>query len=98
MSLISVSGGLGVALFLSGCAGLALQQKNLLSVLLYLEVCNIGTFVMLTVSLGLSTSPSVLMIFLCLTVCEAGVGLAVLVMVARSHGNDYVSSVGVLFL
>nr|YP_010447212.1 NADH dehydrogenase subunit 4L [Lottia goshimai]UTM92220.1 NADH dehydrogenase subunit 4L [Lottia peitaihoensis] len=90
---------LGVILFLSGVAGLALQQKNLLSVLLYLEVCNVGGYIILLSAVSsMAINPCVLMTFICLAVCEASVGLGVVVMMARSHGNDYVGSVGILAL
>nr|YP_492560.1 NADH dehydrogenase subunit 4L [Lottia digitalis]ABC00932.1 NADH dehydrogenase subunit 4L [Lottia digitalis] len=99
MKLISSTCILGMVLFISGASGLASQKKNLLSILLYLEVCNLGTYLILFTATAANTvSPALLMVFLCLSVCEASVGLAVLVMMARSHGNDYVSTTGVVAL
>nr|YP_010931924.1 NADH dehydrogenase subunit 4L [Nipponacmea moskalevi]WKR34946.1 NADH dehydrogenase subunit 4L [Nipponacmea moskalevi] len=94
--MVASAGSLGVMLFLSGAIGLVVNNMSLLMALLYLEVCNVGTLVLLVSSVGNMVSPVILMLFLCMVVSEAAVGLAVLVMMAHSHGSDYMTTVGVL--
>nr|YP_003934397.1 NADH dehydrogenase subunit 4L [Eualetes tulipa]ADI79406.1 NADH dehydrogenase subunit 4L [Eualetes tulipa] len=73
-------------------AALMLQHKHLLGALLSLEAALMNLFVLLfcysSGFLGCYSS----LIFIALSACEASMGLAVLVSLVRSHGNDYVSS------
>nr|YP_010266101.1 NADH dehydrogenase subunit 4L [Scurria scurra]UHY95075.1 NADH dehydrogenase subunit 4L [Scurria scurra] len=88
---------LGLFVFLSGAISLTRQKTSFLSVLLGLEMCNVGVFLTLSAGLSVGTiSPGILLFFFVLCVCEAGIGLAVLVVLARCHGHDHISTVGTL--
>nr|YP_009131209.1 NADH dehydrogenase subunit 4L [Cyanoplax caverna]AIA77058.1 NADH dehydrogenase subunit 4L [Cyanoplax caverna] len=72
---------------------LCLQRKHLLNALLCLEILMVGIFILLIFLCNmLSNEGLVIFIFLTLTASGASVGLALLVILIRCHGNDYVSS------
>nr|YP_010184804.1 NADH dehydrogenase subunit 4L [Nipponacmea fuscoviridis]QHE50288.1 NADH dehydrogenase subunit 4L [Nipponacmea fuscoviridis]QVH34241.1 NADH dehydrogenase subunit 4L [Nipponacmea fuscoviridis] len=96
MSVTASASSVGAVLFIMGGVGLAIHNQSLLMALLHLEICNLATFLILMSNLSNSVSPAILILFLCLLVSEAAIGLAVLVMMARCHGSDYMTSVGVL--
>nr|YP_009192125.1 NADH dehydrogenase subunit 4L [Granata lyrata]ALK03369.1 NADH dehydrogenase subunit 4L [Granata lyrata] len=88
-------------LFILSCVGvcgsvvaLCLQYKHLLSMLLSLEAMMLSIFVLFySVSSTSGSLNSYLCLgFLGLSACEASLGLAVLVSLIRTHGNDYVRS------
>nr|YP_010976477.1 NADH dehydrogenase subunit 4L [Volva habei]WNX95649.1 NADH dehydrogenase subunit 4L [Volva habei] len=86
--LISASG------FLMAILALSLQHKHLLSVLLSLEAATMNLFIMMFVlSNNISFSGQTSLILITLGACEASLGLAILVAIIRSQGNDYVYSV-----
>nr|YP_003204819.1 NADH dehydrogenase subunit 4L [Tritia reticulata]YP_492549.1 NADH dehydrogenase subunit 4L [Tritia obsoleta]ANH54155.1 NADH dehydrogenase subunit 4L [Nassarius succinctus]QTT61090.1 NADH dehydrogenase subunit 4L [Tritia ovoidea]QTT61103.1 NADH dehydrogenase subunit 4L [Tritia tingitana]QTT61155.1 NADH dehydrogenase subunit 4L [Tritia denticulata]QTT61181.1 NADH dehydrogenase subunit 4L [Tritia ephamilla]QTT61194.1 NADH dehydrogenase subunit 4L [Tritia pellucida]QTT61207.1 NADH dehydrogen len=72
---------------------LSLQYKHLLSVLLSLEAITMNLFIMLfALSTNVTFSGETSLILITLGACEASLGLAILVAIIRSEGNDYVSS------
>nr|YP_003934269.1 NADH dehydrogenase subunit 4L [Dendropoma gregarium]ADI79380.1 NADH dehydrogenase subunit 4L [Dendropoma gregarium] len=71
---------------------LSLQYKHLLNVLLCLEGAMMCLFLMLYSLDYMSLGTFSALIFITLSVCEASLGLAVLVSLIRSYGNDYVHS------
>nr|DBA44258.1 TPA_asm: NADH dehydrogenase subunit 4L [Pachydermia laevis] len=72
---------------------LSVQRKHLLSCLLSLEAMTLSLFVFLLSESDAQSSESfVVLIFITLAACEASLGLAVLVSLIRTHGNDYVYS------
>nr|AUI11295.1 NADH dehydrogenase subunit 4L [Clanculus margaritarius] len=72
---------------------LCLQYKHLLSALLSLEAMTLSLFVLLvSVSCGHSFEGEMCLILITMGACEASLGLAILVSLIRTHGNDYVSS------
>nr|QTT61116.1 NADH dehydrogenase subunit 4L [Anentome sp. YY-2021] len=72
---------------------LSLQYKHLLSVLLSLEAITMNLFIMLfTYSSNMTHSGETSLILITLGACEASLGLAVLVSIIQSQGNDYVFS------
>nr|YP_009582094.1 NADH dehydrogenase subunit 4L [Nassarius sinarum]QBK82117.1 NADH dehydrogenase subunit 4L [Nassarius sinarum] len=72
---------------------LSLQYKHLLSVLLSLEAITMNLFIMLfALSTNITFSGETSLILITLGACEASLGLAILVAITRSEGNDYVSS------
>lgn len=80
----------------TGFGPLFFQRKHLLSVLLLLEVLNLGLFIVLVgVGQGLGFPSYFCLVFLTVGVCEAAVGLSLLVVVVRNWGNDLVSRFGV---
>nr|YP_009059453.1 NADH dehydrogenase subunit 4L [Aliger gigas]YP_010690956.1 NADH dehydrogenase subunit 4L [Lambis lambis]AIN37249.1 NADH dehydrogenase subunit 4L [Aliger gigas]QBL75771.1 NADH dehydrogenase subunit 4L [Lambis lambis]QWL25117.1 NADH dehydrogenase subunit 4L [Aliger gigas]WBU92607.1 NADH dehydrogenase subunit 4L [Lambis lambis]WBU92620.1 NADH dehydrogenase subunit 4L [Lambis lambis] len=87
LSLISMLG------FLAALLALSLQYKHFLSVLLSLEAATMSLFIMLfSLMNNLAYSGQAALILITLGACEASLGLAVLVTIIRSQGNDYVSS------
>nr|YP_010974592.1 NADH dehydrogenase subunit 4L [Pomacea reevei]WNR57045.1 NADH dehydrogenase subunit 4L [Pomacea reevei] len=77
----------------SAFVSLMLQFKHLLSLLLSLEAITMNIFVLMYSSssvVGFSGFSALILITL--SVCEASLGVSVLVSMVQSHGNDYVSS------
>nr|YP_004425040.1 NADH dehydrogenase subunit 4L [Utterbackia imbecillis]ADL62628.1 NADH dehydrogenase subunit 4L [Utterbackia imbecillis] len=83
--------GVGVIGVFVGVVCLISQQKSLFGVLLSMEVITLGIYTMIF-SLVYSQGwlSSVCLIFLTFGVCEAALGLSVLVSLIRSMGSDYV--------
>nr|YP_009741229.1 NADH dehydrogenase subunit 4L [Ceratostoma burnetti]QID48443.1 NADH dehydrogenase subunit 4L [Ceratostoma burnetti] len=76
-----------------GLLTLSLQYKHLLSILLSLEAITMNLFIlMFCVSNNITLSGQTSLILITLGACEASLGLAILVAIIRSEGNDYVSS------
>nr|ARI50065.1 NADH dehydrogenase subunit 4L [Margarites vorticiferus] len=70
---------------------LCFQYKHLLSVLLSLEAMTLSLFILLIcVSAGFNFEGQMCLILLTMGACEASLGLAILVSLIRTHGNDYV--------
>nr|UYB79142.1 NADH dehydrogenase subunit 4L [Lirapex sp. ZZ-2022] len=70
---------------------LSMQHKHLLSCLLSLEAMTLTLFFFLLGESGMQNFETfVVLIFITLAACEASLGLAVLVSLIRTHGNDYV--------
>nr|YP_010241747.1 NADH dehydrogenase subunit 4L [Strombus pugilis]QTI82435.1 NADH dehydrogenase subunit 4L [Strombus pugilis] len=87
LSMISMLG------FVAALLALSLQYKHFLSVLLSLEAATMSLFIMLfSLMNNLAYSGQAALILITLGACEASLGLAVLVTIIRSQGNDYVSS------
>nr|QBL75785.1 NADH dehydrogenase subunit 4L [Harpago chiragra] len=87
LTLISMLG------FFAALLALSLQYKHFLSVLLSLEAATMSLFIMLfSLMNNLAYSGQAALILITLGACEASLGLAVLVTIIRSQGNDYVSS------
>nr|APX39516.1 NADH dehydrogenase subunit 4L [Cryptocephalus octoguttatus] len=85
-------------MFIFGMMSFFLFRKHFLLMLLSLE------FLVLSLYLGLFVFISLfnyeyffLLIFLTMSVCEGSLGLAMLVMMIRSHGNDYVMTMNCLW-
>ena len=71
---------------------LSLQYKHLLRVLLRLEAITINLFIILfALSTNITFRGETSLILITLGACEASLGLAILVAIIRSEGNDYVS-------
>nr|QBC73161.1 NADH dehydrogenase subunit 4L [Calliotropis micraulax] len=72
---------------------LCFQYKHLLNALLSLEAMMLNLFVLLfCVSSGFSFEGHMCLVLITIGACEASLGLAVLVSLIRTHGNDYVNS------
>nr|WNO18580.1 NADH dehydrogenase subunit 4l [Iothia sp.] len=83
---------LPILTFTAAVLSLALQKKHILIILLLYEVMMLATLLMITYSMGLIfLTPTPIVIFLTMAVCEASLGLSILVAIIRSNGNDYVS-------
>nr|APX40677.1 NADH dehydrogenase subunit 4L [Cryptocephalus aureolus] len=85
-------------MFVCGLFSFFLFRKHFLMMLLSLE------FLVLSLYLGLfifmvffNYEYFFMLIFLTMSVCEGSLGLAILVMLIRNHGNDYVLTMNSLW-
>nr|YP_010943706.1 NADH dehydrogenase subunit 4L [Ennucula tenuis]WLV28176.1 NADH dehydrogenase subunit 4L [Ennucula tenuis] len=84
---------IGTFLIFMSIMTLLLQAKHLLNMLLSLESMTLGIFILLFYSsMGTSFEGFICLVMISLSICEASIGLAILVALIRVHGNDYVSS------
>nr|YP_002456252.1 NADH dehydrogenase subunit 4L [Deracantha onos]ABV23673.1 NADH dehydrogenase subunit 4L [Deracantha onos] len=73
------------------------NRKHLLSMLLSLEFIVLGLFSLLYVFLNFYEYELYFsMVFLTFSVCEGALGLAVLVSMIRTHGNDFFQTFSIL--
>nr|YP_008802624.1 NADH dehydrogenase subunit 4L [Anodonta anatina]AGS17949.1 NADH dehydrogenase subunit 4L [Anodonta anatina]AGS17963.1 NADH dehydrogenase subunit 4L [Anodonta anatina]AGS17977.1 NADH dehydrogenase subunit 4L [Anodonta anatina]AGS17991.1 NADH dehydrogenase subunit 4L [Anodonta anatina]AGS18005.1 NADH dehydrogenase subunit 4L [Anodonta anatina] len=83
--------GVGVIGVLVGGVCLASQRKSLFGALLSMEIFTLGVYTMIfSLVYYNGWLSSVCLIFLTFGVCEAALGLSVLVSLVRSVGSDYV--------
>nr|YP_448768.1 NADH dehydrogenase subunit 4L [Phanogenia gracilis]AAY51826.1 NADH dehydrogenase subunit 4L [Phanogenia gracilis] len=86
-------------IFFLGCVGVIINRKHLLTVMLCLELLLVSLFVNFSLlcsfynNFSFCSSSLVLLTF---SACEAGVGLALLVVVSRFCGSDNVFSLNLL--
>nr|QHW07569.1 NADH dehydrogenase subunit 4L [Apoderus jekelii] len=82
-----------IVVFISGILSYSFKRKHLLLMLISLEFSILGLYLGLYNYFGTVTDDyHFMMIFLTVSVCEGSLGLAILVMMVRTHGNDYLSS------
>nr|QJE37156.1 NADH dehydrogenase subunit 4L [Phymorhynchus buccinoides] len=87
MSMLSLFG------IIMSLVALSFQYKHLLSILLSLEAMTMNLFIFLFFSSSnVMFNGQMSLMLITLGACEASLGLAVLVMIIRVEGNDYVSS------
>nr|YP_010545667.1 NADH dehydrogenase subunit 4L [Acanthopleura loochooana]UYG48463.1 NADH dehydrogenase subunit 4L [Acanthopleura loochooana] len=93
MSLFSVVFNIGSVMGVLSLIVLCLQRKHLLNSLLCLEMMMLSIFlIVLASSINLSMEGAMIFVLLTMAASEAAMGLSLLVIFIRSHGNDYVSS------
>nr|YP_009673471.1 NADH dehydrogenase subunit 4L [Neocaridina davidi koreana]QDF42990.1 NADH dehydrogenase subunit 4L [Neocaridina davidi koreana] len=86
-----------IFMLLCGIGSFVGSRKHLLSTLLSLEYIMLSVFWLMTLMIGFMGSDSYFVLFfLTLAACEGALGLALLVSVVRTHGNDNFSSFMVL--
>nr|YP_010946017.1 NADH dehydrogenase subunit 4L [Libythea myrrha]WGN99251.1 NADH dehydrogenase subunit 4L [Libythea myrrha] len=69
------------------------KQKHLLIVLMSLEFIVLSIFFLMLLYLSMiNYDMYMLMVFLVFSVCEGALGLSILVLMIRTHGNDYFQS------
>lgn len=84
-------------IFFSGVYVFVSLRKYLLSILLSLEFIILSVFFSIILFLVLNRYESyILILFLVFIVCEGSLGLSILVMIIRTHGNNYFQSFNVL--
>nr|YP_008593228.1 NADH dehydrogenase subunit 4L [Sepia latimanus]QIC20345.1 NADH dehydrogenase subunit 4L [Sepia latimanus]BAN81955.1 NADH dehydrogenase subunit 4L [Sepia latimanus] len=84
---------LGLYIYISGIFILMFQWKHILNMLLSFEILMLGIFFSFLLIWGVNSNEySIMMIVAVFGVCEASLGLSLLVSLIRSHGNDYVNS------
>nr|YP_010454185.1 NADH dehydrogenase subunit 4L [Lusepiola birostrata]QXJ42214.1 NADH dehydrogenase subunit 4L [Lusepiola birostrata] len=82
-----------VFIYISGVFILIFQWKHILNMMLSFEIMMLGVIFFFLLSWGLfSNDYSLMMVIIVFGVCEASLGLALLVSMIRVHGNDYVKS------
>nr|YP_009537775.1 NADH dehydrogenase subunit 4L [Ornithodoros coriaceus]AYN59507.1 NADH dehydrogenase subunit 4L [Ornithodoros coriaceus] len=86
----------GTLVFVVGFLGILMNWKHLLIFLLCLEFMYLGVFFNMLVLMGFSLFFSNLLVFMIFVVCEAGLGLSVLVMGVYFYGNDSINSMSFL--
>nr|AQM39846.1 NADH dehydrogenase subunit 4L [Orophyllus montanus] len=86
-----------VFLMMGGVKVFCSNRKHLLAMLLSLEFMVLSMFLMLFILLSFfENEVYFLMIFLSFCVCEGALGLSILVLLIRTHGNDFFQSFSVL--
>nr|ALO76343.1 NADH deshydrogenase subunit 4L [Bolboceratex sp. BOL01] len=84
--------------YLSGLMSFSMKRKHLLLMLLSLEFVILSMFLALYLYLSFFSYEYFFgMIFLTMSVCEGALGLAILVSLVRTHGNNYFQSFNVLW-
>lgn len=84
---------LGSFIYIRGFFVLLFQWKHILNILLRFEILILGIVFSFLLTWGLFRSDnSLIMVIVVFGVCEARLGLSLLVRLIRVHGNDYVSS------
>nr|YP_010631656.1 NADH dehydrogenase subunit 4L [Propomacrus bimucronatus]AFQ62298.1 NADH dehydrogenase subunit 4L [Cheironitis sp. MJTNT-2012]WBP61434.1 NADH dehydrogenase subunit 4L [Propomacrus bimucronatus] len=90
--------GFSVMSYVGGLISFCLKRKHLLLMLLSMEFIVLGLFFNLFLYLSYYDFEFFFsMIFLTMSVCEGALGLAILVSMMRTHGNDYFQSFNVLW-
>nr|AXB38507.1 NADH dehydrogenase subunit 4L [Eupsophus vertebralis]AXB38520.1 NADH dehydrogenase subunit 4L [Eupsophus emiliopugini] len=85
--------------FFLGLIGLSFHRAHLLSALLCLEGMMLSIFVGLSIwalKLSMTTPMMYPIIMLTMSACEAGLGLALMIATARTHGSDNLNSLNLL--
>nr|QIV24805.1 NADH dehydrogenase subunit 4L [Xixuthrus sp. ANIC_25-067096] len=87
-----------MSMFFSGLVVFASKRKHLLLMLLSLEFIVLSLYLNIYIYLvGFSHEYFFSMIYLTMSVCEGALGLAILVSMIRTNGNDYVLSFSCLW-
>nr|APX40781.1 NADH dehydrogenase subunit 4L [Cryptocephalus lividimanus] len=85
-------------MFISGLLSFFLFRKHFLMMLLSLEFLVLSLYFGLFIFLSsFNYEYFFMLIYLTMSVCEGSLGLAMLVLMIRSHGNDYVLSMSSLW-
>nr|AXS65657.1 NADH dehydrogenase subunit 4L [Cucujoidea sp. 24 KM-2017] len=88
----------GLFMILGGLLSFSMNRKHLLTMLLSLEFVILSLFlVIFNYLLILGNELYFSMVFMTLSVCEGVLGLSVLVLMIRTHGNDYFKSFNMLW-
>nr|YP_010454055.1 NADH dehydrogenase subunit 4L [Euprymna berryi]QXJ42032.1 NADH dehydrogenase subunit 4L [Euprymna berryi] len=82
-----------VFIYICGVIILVFQWKHILNIMLSFEIMMLGIIFIFLLSWGMYSSDySLMMVIVVFGVCEASLGLSLLVSMVRVHGNDYVKS------
>nr|YP_009681362.1 NADH dehydrogenase subunit 4L [Pilsbryoconcha exilis]QDH07428.1 NADH dehydrogenase subunit 4L [Pilsbryoconcha exilis] len=85
--------GVGAIGVMVGGVCLMSQRKSLFGALLSMEIFTLSVYIMIFgIFWGFGSLSNVCLVFLGFGVCEAALGLSVLVSLVRSTGSDYVGS------
>nr|QXJ42006.1 NADH dehydrogenase subunit 4L [Euprymna sp. Type 4 GS-2021] len=84
---------LSTFIYICGVIILLFQWKHVLNMMLSFEIMMLGVIFLFLLSWGVNSSDySLMMVIVVFGVCEASLGLSLLVSMVRCHGNDYVKS------
>nr|QXJ42084.1 NADH dehydrogenase subunit 4L [Euprymna sp. Type 1 GS-2021] len=84
---------LSMFIYICGVVILLFQWKHVLNMMLSFEIMMLGIIFFFLLSWGMHSSDySLMMVIVVFGVCEASLGLSLLVSMVRVHGNDYVKS------
>ena len=73
---------------------ICLQRKHILNALIILEILIVSIFlILISLAAALHNEGLIIFVILTLAACEARIGLAMLVILIRTHGNDYITSI-----
>nr|APX40053.1 NADH dehydrogenase subunit 4L [Psylliodes cupreatus] len=87
-----------VFMFISGIISFILNRKHLLLMLLSLEFIVISLYINMFMYLMMMNYEFFFsMIFLTISVCEGVLGLSILIMMVRVHGNDFILTFSALW-
>uniref|UniRef100_A0A5F8HFS7 NADH-ubiquinone oxidoreductase chain 4L n=1 Tax=Monodelphis domestica TaxID=13616 RepID=A0A5F8HFS7_MONDO len=88
-----------ITAFTIALIGVLTYRSHLISTLLCLEGIILSLFILIVLLIShshivsISMAPLILLVF---SACEAGVGLALLVTISHTYGNDYVQNLNLL--
>lgn len=71
------------------------KREHLLIVLLRIEYFILGCFFLINLTMGLNDL-FLSLIFIVFTACEGALGLAILIIIRRTHGSDYFKSFSII--
>lgn len=87
-----------VYIFIASILRFALNRKHLLTILLRIELVILSLFIIIFIFfININFEFYFTLIFLTMRVCERGIGLALIVSMIRCYGNDYFSSLNLLW-
>nr|AND96573.1 NADH deshydrogenase subunit 4L [Tiniocellus sarawacus] len=87
-----------ILMYFMGLISFTIKRKHLLLMLLMLELIVLSLFFNLFIYLSFYMYEYFFsMIFLTMSVCEGALGLSILVLLIRTHGNDYFNIFNILW-
>lgn len=84
---------IGGVIFFRGLLGILLNRRHILILLLCLEFIYLGILYCIFIEISIEWGGLNLIIYIFLIVCEAGLGLAILVKIVYYYGDDKVNSI-----
>nr|YP_009926632.1 NADH dehydrogenase subunit 4L [Tridacna gigas]QNK04055.1 NADH dehydrogenase subunit 4L [Tridacna gigas] len=72
----------------SACSVIMSEAEHVMSVLMGVEILSIGVYSVMVSALAFNGSVMFCLVFLTLSVCEAVLGLSILVSIAKSYGKE----------
>nr|QCX31184.1 NADH dehydrogenase subunit 4L [Tridacna maxima] len=72
----------------SACSVVMTEQKHVMSLLMGIEILSIGVYSIMVGALSYNGAVMFCLVFLTLAVCEAVLGLSILVSIAKGYGKE----------
>nr|YP_010251423.1 NADH dehydrogenase subunit 4L [Carios vespertilionis]QTW91420.1 NADH dehydrogenase subunit 4L [Carios vespertilionis]QTW91433.1 NADH dehydrogenase subunit 4L [Carios vespertilionis] len=86
----------GWFMYMVGLSNLLMNYQHFLLVLMCLEFMYLGVLLNLIILLGFNGNFVNVVLFMIMVVCEAGLGLSILVLSVYYSGNDSINTISVL--